>query len=67
MVGPALEWIVDFVRYLTGMHNVMDGSTCRIAKRFPGAHDYPVIKGGDGDPEHFYTYTCWACKKEFEI
>ena len=31
------------------------------------AHDYPVNKGGDGIPCHFYTYTCHMCGKQFTI
>lgn len=30
-------------------------------------HDYPVSKGGDGYPSHFYEYTCHECGKKFGI
>lgn len=30
-------------------------------------HDYPIDKGGDGIPSHFYTYKCSYCGKEFTI
>lgn len=41
--------------------------TCWFSRHFWDIHDYPVRKGGDGIPSHFYTYKCWNCGKEFGI
>ena len=41
--------------------------TCWFSRRFWDIHDYPVSRGGDGFPSHFYTYHCWNCGKEFGI
>lgn len=40
---------------------------CWFSKYFWDIHDYHVWKGGDGNPSHFYTYTCTRCNKEFTI
>jgi len=40
---------------------------CWFSRRFWDIHDYPVRKGGNGTPSHFYTYRCWNCGKEFGI
>ena len=40
---------------------------CWFSKRFWDIHDYPVEMGGDGCPQHFYTYTCHRCGKGFGI
>lgn len=35
--------------------------------KFWDLHDYPLSKGGDGIPTHFFTYVCWNCGKRFRI
>ena len=40
---------------------------CWFSRRFWDIHDYPVRKGSNGTPSHFYTYRCWNCGKEFGI
>ena len=65
---PAMwHWLIGLVRCLTGVHNVNDGSTCRISKTHWDVHDYPIRKGGDGYPSHFYNYECPKCKCNFTI
>ena len=39
---------------------------CAFSQQFWDIHDYPIKKGGDGSPSHFYPYTCWHCGKQFE-
>jgi hypothetical protein len=40
---------------------------CWFSARLWDIHDYPVRKGGDGFPSHFYTYTCHRCGRRFGI
>jgi len=30
-------------------------------------HDYKLHRGGDGYPDHFHTFTCPRCGREFTI
>lgn len=43
------------------------GFRCWFSKKFWDIHDYPKRKGGDGEPRHFYTYTCWNCGHKYSI
>lgn len=40
---------------------------CWFSKHVFDIHDYPVSFGGNGEPWHFYTYTCWNCGMKFGI
>ena len=62
-----MDKVILFLRAIFGIHNIHDGSTCEISEKLWDVHDYPVDKGGDGDPTHFYFYKCPKCGKEFEI
>jgi len=55
------------VKCLFGRHNINDGTTCEISRLFWDVHDYKITKGGDGEPKHFYDYTCPSCGKVFGI
>ena len=64
-MSKKIWWVI---KCLFGFGSVEDGSICWFSKaKFLDAHDYPVHKGGDGEPQHWYTYTCHKCKKEFQI
>lgn len=57
-----------FIRCLLGLGSVDDGSICWWGQKFKiDIHDYPVRKGGDGVPSHFYEYRCHKCNKNFTI
>jgi len=62
-----MKTIILFLRGITGLTNVKDGSTCEFSRRFFDVHDYKVNKGGDGIPCHFSGYKCSNCGKEFFI
>lgn len=55
------------IKSFLGFGNVEDASICWFSKRFFDVHDYPVSKGGDGIPSHFYKYQCWECGAKFDI
>lgn len=59
--------MLEFLKCLFGFGSIEDGSICRFSKRWFGVHDYPVHKGGDGYPKHFYEYVCPKCGKAFGI
>ena len=40
---------------------------CWFSKRCFDIHDYPVRKGGNSYPMHFYEYKCWNCGEGFGI
>lgn len=56
-----------FIRAVTGLHSIEDGTTCEISEKLWNVHDYKKTKGGDGVPSHFYDYTCPNCGKKFTI
>lgn len=63
-----LLWKIGlYLRAITGLHNVRDGSTCVISRVLFDVHDYHKDQGGDGHPSHLHTYTCSVCGKEFTI
>lgn len=53
-------WFV--IKGILDIDSVYDGSCC-----YNNNHDYPVNKGGDGNPSHFHVYSCWKCGKKFKI
>jgi len=59
-------WLV--LKCFWGFGSINDGSICK-ATELTGIdfHDYPINKGGDGIPSHFYKYVCSGCGKKFEI
>ena len=61
------HWLIGLVRCLSGVHNVNDGSTCRLSKSHWNVHDYHESKGGDGQPSHFHEYECPKCNGKFSI
>ena len=42
-------------------------AVCEFSKKYYDVHDYFKETGGDGDPCHFKTYTCWNCERKFTI
>lgn len=56
-----------FVKVCFGFGSVDDGSICWFSRNFWDLHDYLTDTGGDGEPTHFYTYTCRGCGKPFSI
>lgn len=56
-----------WAKFLTGKLTIHKGELCEFSKRFWDIHDYPLNKGGTGTPDHYITYTCPFCKKEFKI
>lgn len=59
----ALRWVWFYL----GFGTVHNGAVCAFSAEYYDRHDYPVSKGGDGTPSHFYTYNCWQCGAEFTI
>lgn len=55
------------LKYVLGKLTIHKGELCEFSKRFFDIHDYPLSKGGDGVSNHFKTYECPYCKKEFTI
>ncbi len=66
-MGINLIKLCWFLKVLFGFGSVRDGSICWFSREFLDVHDYPVKKGGDGYPSHFYYYTCWRCGNKFMI
>jgi hypothetical protein len=62
-----MQTFLDFVKCLFGFGSVLDGSVCRASVWPFEFHDYHEIKGGDGHPSHFHTYTCHKCGRKFSI
>jgi len=56
-----------FVKCFVGLGSIHDGSICWFSRRWFDVHDYPAVKGGDGYPCHFSTYTCPMCGVTFVI
>ena len=54
-------WLRGHLGLLTG------ADVCDFSAHYRDVHDYPVNKGGDGIPCHFYTYKCWRCGKRFTL
>lgn len=55
--------------FLRGIFNpwIRVPDVCVFSALWWDIHDYPVSKGGDGMPSHFYQYTCWKCHHLFTI
>ncbi len=62
-----MGWLQLRLRAWFGWHNIYNGMTCHISEQYREVHDYPKDKGGDGTPDHFHTYTCPVCGREFTI
>ena len=56
-----------WAKFILGRLTIYKGELCEFSKRYFDIHDYPRSKGGDGIPDHFKTYRCPYCKKEFKI
>lgn len=57
--------ILKWFRLTFGFASVPE--ICKASKGVKDYHDYPIWKGGDGDPKHCYEYKCWCCGKRFTI
>lgn len=62
-----MKKIFNFVKCLLGFGSIKDDSICWFSNKFFDIHDYPINKGGDGTPSHFYVYKCSKCGKSFII
>lgn len=62
-----MKYIWWFIKCALGFGSVEDGSICWFSKKFYNVHDYWTSKGGDGDPDHFFVYTCHECGSKFKI
>jgi hypothetical protein len=55
------------VLFITPFIDIHISLICWFSNNFWDIHDYPVQRGGDGFPSHFFQYQCWHCGKEFGI
>lgn len=55
------------MKILFGLGTINDGSICWFSRKFYDVHDYPLDKGGNGHPWHFYKYECPNCGAKFGI
>ena len=54
-----------FLKCIFGWASIPD--ICEFSEKYYDIHDYPIHKGGDGHPQHFYVYTCHNCGEVFQI
>ena len=63
-----MKKLLLFIRCFFGFGSINDGSICEASKlTFIDFHDYHVGSGGDGVVNHFRTYICPKCLKDFKI
>lgn len=56
-----------YILFITPFINVHISLICWFSVNFWDIHDYPVERGGNGVPCHFFKYECWHCRKKFGI
>ena len=62
-----IKGVILWIKYLTGKLTIKDGSLCEFSKRFWDIHGSKIKQPIDQLPEHYRTYECPYCKKQFTI